>query len=181
INIDISFLRMSKRAWQCADDLHAELLPETNGRFVDRDDEIELHRAETQPARFAQAVFTHGPANPTAARCRRDYEGGVGNMSCWARPIRPQNVTAENMSILFGDVSVRPFLEPVGECVLARHFRIKWISVARRDHFMKNFPDRVVIGIIRGANFQHAEQSAFKHEDSRSAPLIRFWIPKRAG
>src|SRR5438046_3776887 len=80
INIDISFLRMSKRARQRADDLHAEFLPKLNGRFVGRDNEVELHRAETQSPSFAQAMFTHRMSGPPPACTSSDHEGGVTDM-----------------------------------------------------------------------------------------------------
>jgi len=50
VNIDISFLRMPKSTWQCADDLEPELFPEANGSFVCRNNKVELHRPEAELA-----------------------------------------------------------------------------------------------------------------------------------
>ena len=52
VNIDKAFLRVSKRARQRADNLETELLPQVHGRFVRRDDKVELHGAKTEPACF---------------------------------------------------------------------------------------------------------------------------------
>jgi hypothetical protein len=82
---------------------------------------------------------------------------------------------------LFCDVSARVTAEPISQRIFAGNFRIDRIGIPSRDHFMKDFPDRIAIRISRRANVQHSEQSAFKHEHSTSAPLIRFWIPKWAG
>ena|GEM_PF-4421445 len=48
---------MSKRAGQRAHDFHAELLPQANGRSVARDNEVELQRSKTEPARLLQTMF----------------------------------------------------------------------------------------------------------------------------
>ncbi len=53
VNIDISFFRVPKSAWQNADDFETDLFPEANGSLVRRDNKIELHRAKAKPARLA--------------------------------------------------------------------------------------------------------------------------------
>src|SRR5205809_7088217 len=80
VNIDISFFRMPKSAWQGTDDVKPEPLPETNGCFIRRDNKIELHRAKAKPARFAQTMLAHLSAYSKSARVRRNHEGGVRNV-----------------------------------------------------------------------------------------------------
>src|SRR6266568_513634 len=80
INIDIAPLRMPKRARQGANDLETELLPETNRRFVRRNDKVELYRAKSEPARFAQAMLAHAATNSLSARTWRYHERGVCDM-----------------------------------------------------------------------------------------------------
>ena len=82
---------------------------------------------------------------------------------------------------MFGNVSVCAGLKPIGERVLARDFRVDRIRVARRNHLMKNFPDRFMIGIGGRPNAQHAEKFNFQSATLNSLPLIGFWIPEWTG
>src|SRR6266853_377949 len=100
VNIDISFLRMPKSTWQCADDLETELFPEANGSFVRRNDKVELHRAKAKPARLVQAMLTHFSADPKAARFWCDHERRIRNVRAKRRLIRSQNVSEEHTSEL---------------------------------------------------------------------------------
>jgi hypothetical protein len=52
INIHVSVFGMTKGTWQSANDLEPELLPQTDRRFVGRDNKIELHRPKTEAAGF---------------------------------------------------------------------------------------------------------------------------------
>lgn len=52
INIDMTLFRVPKRTRQSANDLETELLPQTDRRFVGRNNKIELHRPKTEAARF---------------------------------------------------------------------------------------------------------------------------------
>jgi len=90
---------MTESARQCANDLESKLLPEPNRRFVSGNDEIELHRAKAQPARFIQAMLAHRATDPLPARARRDHKGGVSNMRTAARLVRPQNVSPNYATI----------------------------------------------------------------------------------
>ena len=52
VNVDISFFRMLKCAWQSADDFETELFPKMDRRRVCRNDEIKLHGAKAELARL---------------------------------------------------------------------------------------------------------------------------------
>jgi len=52
INIHVSAFGMTKGAWQSADDLETELLPQTDRRFVSSNNKIKLHCPKTETARF---------------------------------------------------------------------------------------------------------------------------------
>src|SRR5947207_15728991 len=80
VNIDISFFRMPKSAWQGTDDVKPKPLPETNGCFICRDNKVELHRTKPKPARFAQTMLAHPSAYSKSARVRRNHEGSVRNL-----------------------------------------------------------------------------------------------------
>src|SRR5947208_16105753 len=88
VNIDISFLGMSKCARQSADNLETELLPKTDRGCVGRNDKIKLHCAKTKVSRFIQAMLGHGAANSLALRAARDHECRIGNMRTGTRLIR---------------------------------------------------------------------------------------------
>ena len=89
---------MAKSAGQHADGLETELLPKTNRRHVRRNHEIKLHRAKTEPPRFAQRMLRHGTTNPLSARTRGDHERRIRDMRAAARLVRPQDVRARNTS-----------------------------------------------------------------------------------
>ena len=80
VNIDISLLRVPKSAWQSADNLKSESLPEANGCVVRRYNKVELHRPKPKPARLAQTMLAHRATNPLPARIRRDHERRIGDM-----------------------------------------------------------------------------------------------------
>ncbi len=100
VNIDITLFRVSKRTRQSADDFETELLPKTNCRFVCRDNEIKLHRAETEPARFAYTMFTHRATNSQTTRLRCNHERRVRNVRPAARLVGPQNISAYDILTL---------------------------------------------------------------------------------
>jgi hypothetical protein len=81
INIDIPIFRMPKCARQSADDLESEFLPAVKGRLVGGHDEIELHGAEAEPARFVETMRAHGPANMMSASGRGHHETCIGHVS----------------------------------------------------------------------------------------------------
>ena len=153
VNIDISPARMPERARQRPDDFHPEILPKFHGRFVGRDDEIKLHRAKSEPTRFIQTMFAQYATNPLPARASRNNECGVRDMRAGGRLIAMQSVTANDLILILSDKNVRVVFEPIRERILARNVRLNWIRVAVRNHFPKNFPDRIAIRIFRAADF----------------------------
>src|SRR5437762_5532378 len=124
-------------------------------------------------------MLTHLSTDPKAARVWRNHERRIRNVRAECRLIRSQNVSAYNLSlvrlhcrgrrclpreangfpyslpILLGDVRVRVRAKPIGERVLARHFRVERVRVTRGNYSMKNIPDRIVIRFCCLTNFQH--------------------------
>src|SRR5205809_7375561 len=88
VNIDISFFRMPKSAWQGTDDVKPKPFPETNGCFICRHNKVELHRAKTKSARFAQTMLAHLSAYSKSTRVRRNREGGLVNVRTASGMIR---------------------------------------------------------------------------------------------
>ena len=92
-------------------------------------------------------MLPHLAANPETARACRDHVAGVGDMRAESRLVRLQDVTADNLSILFGHVGVRAGPEPVRERFFARCVWIEYVGVASRDDIVEDIPDRVAICI----------------------------------
>src|SRR5207244_13631662 len=92
-------------------------------------------------------------------------EAQLRDVRAGARLVRMERVGRENVRLLprtrptvsvkFRDVNVPITLKPVGERVFTREIRLERISVASKDHLMKNFPDRIAIGISRRTNVVH--------------------------
>ena len=143
---------MPKRPRQGANDLKTELVPETNCRFVRRKDKVELHRAETKPERFAQAMLSHSATNSSSARIQRDHKRRVRDMRTGRTLIRSQNVSADDFLALFCGVGVRVSPKPIRQRIFARHLRIECVGVARRHDLVEDIPDRVAIFFYRWAN-----------------------------
>jgi hypothetical protein len=148
VNINIPARRVPERARQCADNFHPEILPKLYRRFVGRDDEIELHRAEAEPARFLQTMFAQRATDPPPARTFRDNERGIGDVRATRGLIRAQRVRADNSLVVFGKTNMRVVFEPVVERTFPRDVEFDRIRLAGRDHFPKNFPDRIAIRIL---------------------------------
>src|SRR5205809_5015695 len=88
VNIDISFFRMPKSAWQGTDDVKPKPFPETNGCFICRHNKVELHRAKPKSARFAQTMLAHLSAYSNSTRVRRNHDGGIRTVSTGTGLIR---------------------------------------------------------------------------------------------
>src|SRR5882762_3428069 len=88
VNIDIILFRVPKRTRQSADDFKTELLPQTNRGFVSRYNEIELHRAKTEAACFAQTMFAHRATDPVTTRLRSDHVCRIRNVRAATRLVR---------------------------------------------------------------------------------------------
>lgn len=157
VNIDISFFRMPKCAGQSADDLETELLPEMDRSRVRGNHEIELHGAKTDSTRLAQTVLGHSVSHSGTLGVSCDHEGGVGDVRPGTRLIWPQDISADNATIFFCDVSMSIGLKPISQRLLARHFRIKRVRVARGDDCMNDFPDRIVIRVRRRTYSNHLQ------------------------
>src|SRR5262249_50416131 len=110
---------MTECARQRANDFETKLLPQTNRGFVCRNNEIKLHRAKSEPSRFAQTMFGHGATNSLATRIRGDHEARVGNVRAAARLVRPQYVRARNAACALCDVCSRIRSKPVSQCPFA--------------------------------------------------------------
>src|SRR3954464_3591553 len=124
---------MTKRAWQGSNDLEAESLPEMDGGFVSRDDEVKLHRAISAPARFGERVFAHHASDPETARGRVDHESRIRNVVSQAGTIRAQDVTADHLAVLLRHISECSLREPIGHRLFPRCVRIVYKRVARSD------------------------------------------------
>src|SRR5262245_50898402 len=74
VNVDVFVFRMAKSTGQTADDLETEVLPKTDRGHVRGNHKIELHRAKTEPARFAQAMLGHCATDPLPARICQNHE-----------------------------------------------------------------------------------------------------------
>src|SRR6266567_2214251 len=112
-------------------------------------------------------MLTHASARSEPARRGCDHKSAVCNVRTARRLIRPQNVSADNLSILFGNVRVRVRAKPIGERILARHFWIKRAGVTRSNYSMKNIPDRFAIAFSCGANVQHQGKTQRMKTDVR--------------
>ena len=97
-------------------------------------------------------MFAHRATDPLPARNRGYHESGVGDVRAAAGLVRVQRVNANDVSVSFSNKGARISLKPVSKRVLAGHFRIDRIGVTRRDHLMKNFPDRIAIRILGRTN-----------------------------
>ena len=126
-------------------------------------------------------MLAHGATNSLSVRIRHDHERRVGNVRTGSTLIRPSNISANDLLVLFGDISLHVFTKPVRQRILARHLRIECVGVARRDHLVKNLPDRLVIGFGRRANIQHelvcncrATASVAANVTAGGAPALQF-------
>ena len=97
-------------------------------------------------------MFAHRATDPLPARNRGYHESGVGDVRAAAGLVRVQRVNANDVSIFFSDERARISLKPVSKRVLAGHFRIDRIGVARGDDLTKNFQDRIAIRILGRTN-----------------------------
>src|SRR4051794_19677522 len=104
---------MIERSRQGADNLEAEFLPQANARLVCRNDEVKLHGLISEPARFVQAMLSHGVANPLPSRIRRDHKTCVGHMGPEFWAIRPEGVSPNDPLIFVRDVGLRVGTKPV--------------------------------------------------------------------
>src|SRR5438067_13816787 len=93
-----------------------------------------------------------------------DHKSAIRNVRTATRLVWPQDVRANNMSILFGNVRMRIGSKPVSERFVARHFWIERVGVTRCDYGVKNIPDRVAIRFCCLTNIQH-ERKDLTSED----------------
>src|SRR4029453_16033695 len=136
---------MTKCARQSTNDFETELLPQTNRGFVSRNNEIELHRAKTEAACFAQAMFAHRAPNSLTTCIPSNHERCIRDVRTTAGLDGPQNIGAENASAVFFNVNPCIRLESIPQGVLARHSRIESIRVPGSNDLAENIPDRVPI------------------------------------
>src|SRR5947207_4916669 len=99
-------------------------------------------------------MFSHRPANSLTTRIRSDHESRIRDVRPASRLVRPQDISAENASPAFCNVSLCIRLEPISQGIVARHSRIESIRVPGGHHLAKNIPDRVS---IRGNCFAYLD------------------------
>src|SRR3954471_8931302 len=116
-------------------------------------------------------MFAHGTPDPLPARGRINHESGVRDMVPQSRPVRSQNIAADNSSILFGNVSARSFREPVRHRFLTWSLWVVNEGVARRNGRLEDLPDSVAISLGRRADRQRTRKGRFHKR--RSPPQIR--------
>src|SRR5881275_805857 len=90
-------------------------------------------------------MLGHRATNSLATRIRSDHESRIRDVRSASRLVRPQNISAENASPAFCNVSPCIRLEPISQGIVARHSRIESIRVPGSYHLAKNIPDRVLI------------------------------------
>src|SRR5690242_20821152 len=110
---------MLKRARQPAHDLESAGLPDANGPFVGRDDEVELHGAEAQGDGTLQGVLAHRAAEAASTCARRNDVAAVRHVSTAAVLVGFQEVRADDSAGVVRYIDRMPWLEPVGKRVLA--------------------------------------------------------------
>src|SRR5947208_2878654 len=90
-------------------------------------------------------MLGHRATNSLATRIRSDHESRIRDVRPASRLVRPQNISADNVSPAFCNVSPCIRLEPIFHGIVARHSRIESIRVPGSHHLAKNIPDRVPI------------------------------------
>ncbi len=92
VNIDISFLGMSKCARQSADNLETELLPKTDRGYVGRNDKIKLHCAKAKVPRSRDMFGSNVYVSAVATISRKIFQIASRSPCVAARitSIRPQ-------------------------------------------------------------------------------------------
>jgi hypothetical protein len=97
--------------------------------------------------------------------------------------IRAQCVRADDSLVVFGKTNIRVVFEPVVERNFPRDVEFDRIRLAGRDHFPKNFPDRIAIRINSSTNGHKAKinvELSTKASPASGRLTINFLrVPKR--
>src|SRR5205809_7666086 len=124
---------MMECVWQSTDDLKPEFLPKTDRGHVRGNHKIELHRAKTEPARFAQAMLGHCATDSLPAHTCRNHERCIGDVGSATGLVRAQNMSARNSDAwVFREISVLAGRKPVRQRVFTRDVWVQGISIPRR-------------------------------------------------
>src|SRR5438552_18094154 len=78
-------------------------------------------------------------------------------------------VTADDSVFAFGNTNVRVMFEPISQRLLTRDIRLHRIRLARRDYFMKNFPDRIAICVCCWTNLHIIDSGRAKQRERRAS------------
>ena len=101
--------------------------------------------AEATLARYFQRMQTHRASYTAPHRLLRCHIAAIGHMRAAATLVGAKKIRAENRSIFLGHEYLMSRREPVSQRILTRNVRSDRISFSGRDHFVKNFPDRIVV------------------------------------
>ncbi len=115
-----------------------------------------MHGTITEPTCLAEAMLAHCPANTEPPSRSRYHEGSVRHVRAKAELIRLQDVRADDLAIILRDVGARPPVEPIGQRLIARRFRVEHVSVPVRDNRVEDPPHGIPIRLPRFANGHHA-------------------------
>src|SRR5947208_13712198 len=100
-------------------------------------------------------MLGHHATNSLATRIRSDHESRIRDVRPASRLVRPQNISAENASPAFCNVSPCIRLEPIAQGLWARQFGSVSLRVPGSYHLAKNIPARVLISGSCFAYFDH--------------------------
>src|SRR5258708_28987463 len=101
-------------------------------------------------------MCAHRASYSRATGVWRNHERSVSDMRSQGGLIRPEKVSANDLSIFCGDVGPRVRSDPIRHRIFARDMRIESIGVTARNHGMKNIPDRIAICFCGRPDLKHS-------------------------
>lgn len=143
---------MFECARQAADDLESAGLPKVKGACVRRDDEIELRRAETAPARFVERMHAKRAPNPLSPRFWQRHVTAICDMCTRTTGVGLEIVGTDDPSVRLSHEYRMRRLPPIGQRRLARDIARLRIGLTGAERRLQNCPDGIVVVTCRSAN-----------------------------
>src|ERR1700730_12237497 len=98
-------------------------------------------------------MLRHRATDPLPARDRGHHERSIRDVCAATIVVRLQNIRAEDMSILYGHVSIHSRPEPICQRVFAGNLRIDGVSISSSDDLVENLQNRFAIAFGCAADF----------------------------